>query len=71
MRANWWRWNEERPEWFGEAWVNKLPNDFVPEDEEEQLRVQMIRKKGRLERQTSSTSSRVLVPVDNKQLPMQ
>ena len=30
--GNWWRWVEEKPLWFSEAWVKMVPDDFVPDD---------------------------------------
>ena len=44
--GNWWKWAEEKPEWFSEAWLAKLPDDFVPDDED-QAKLEVIRKKGR------------------------
>jgi len=35
--GNWWRWVDEKPIWFDEAWVNKVPKDFVPEDVDQAL----------------------------------
>jgi len=43
---NWWRWMEEKPDWFTEAWVKKLPDDFIPADDDE-VKLEAIRKKGR------------------------
>jgi len=31
---NWWRWEEERPAWFTEAWIAKVPPDMIPEEAE-------------------------------------
>jgi len=28
--ANWWRWEEDRPEWFTVSWVAKVPDDMIP-----------------------------------------
>ena len=30
--GNWYRWVEEKPAWFTEAWVAKVPKYFIPED---------------------------------------
>jgi len=43
---NWWRWQEEKPKWMTESWLAKLPDDFVPDDED-QAKLEVIRKKGR------------------------
>jgi len=45
--GNWYKWVEERPAWFTEAWVNKVPDDFIPDDED-QAKLADIRMKGRL-----------------------
>jgi len=42
---NWHRWKEERPEWFTEAWVSKVPPDFIPADED-QAKLEEIRRGG-------------------------
>jgi len=44
--GNWYRWVEEKPAWFTEAWVAKVPNDFIPEDED-QAALEKVRNKGR------------------------
>jgi len=43
---NWYRWVEEKPLWFTEAWLAKVPNDFIPEDEDQAM-LEEIRKKKR------------------------
>ena len=43
---NWYRWIDEKPLWFTEAWLAKVPTDFIPEDED-QSKLDEIRKKGR------------------------
>jgi len=30
--GNWWRWVEDKPLWFSEAFVSSVPDDFVPDD---------------------------------------
>jgi len=32
--GGWWRWQEEKPEWFTLAWQRKVPQDFLDWDEE-------------------------------------
>jgi len=44
--ANWYRWVTAKPAWFTEAWVFKLPEDFIPDDED-QARLEEIRQRGR------------------------
>ena len=44
--SNWHRWVDEKPLWFTEAWVNKVPYDFIPDDED-QAKLEVIRKNGR------------------------
>ena len=44
--SNWYRWVEEKPLWFKEAWINKVPDNFIPEDED-QAKLEAIRKRGR------------------------
>jgi len=41
---NWYRWIDEKPLWFTEAWLAKVPTDFIPEDED-QAKLEEIRKK--------------------------
>jgi len=52
--TNWYRWVDEKPLWFTEAWLAKLPKDFIPEDED-QAKLEEIRKKGR--RRSSSAEA--------------
>ncbi|GMH81378.1 hypothetical protein TL16_g08911 [Triparma laevis f. inornata] len=42
---NWDRWEEERPAWFTDAWVECVPNEFIPFD----WRVKYKKTKGRVE----------------------
>jgi len=32
VQANWWRWEEEKPEWFTESWIAKVPPDMIPSE---------------------------------------
>jgi hypothetical protein len=32
--ANWWRWKREKPEWLTEALIGKIPDDFIPKEED-------------------------------------
>ena len=32
---SWWRWDEEKPEWFTESWIAKVPLDFIPKEAKE------------------------------------
>jgi len=36
VQAGYWRWVEEKPLWFTEAWISKVPEDFIPADEDQQ-----------------------------------
>ena len=42
---NWDRWEEERPTWFTDAWIECVPNDYIPYD----WRVKYNKTKGRVE----------------------
>jgi len=33
VAANWWRWNEEKPEWMTASWMGKVPEDFIPSEQ--------------------------------------
>ncbi len=30
MNANWAKWNEEKPEWFTPARIQRIPDDMIP-----------------------------------------
>jgi len=32
VQANWWRWEADRPEWFTESWIAKVPPDMIPSE---------------------------------------
>jgi len=32
MFNSWWRWEEEKPGWFTEAWIAKVPPDMIPSE---------------------------------------
>ena len=32
VAANWWRWKEEEPHWFTEAWIDKVPEEYIPSE---------------------------------------
>ncbi|GMH78487.1 hypothetical protein TrST_g4778 [Triparma strigata] len=42
---NWDRWEEEKPAWFTDSWIECVPNDYIPYD----WRVKYNKTKGRLE----------------------
>ena len=46
VQANWWRWKEEKPEWFSLAWQSKVPVDWIT-DVEERTRLDTVGEKGR------------------------
>ena len=32
VREGWWRWEADRPEWFTESWIAKVPADMIPSE---------------------------------------
>ena len=32
VRAGWWRWVDEKPDWMTESWIAKVPLDMVAEE---------------------------------------
>jgi len=46
VQANWWRWKEEKPEWFDLAWQSKVAKEWIT-DVEERERLDEERAKGR------------------------
>ena len=30
--ANWWRWEAEKPDWYQESWIAKVPPDMIPSE---------------------------------------
>ena len=34
VQVNWWRWKEEKPEWFDLAWQSKVPEEWITDVEE-------------------------------------
>ncbi|GMH86951.1 hypothetical protein TrST_g4851 [Triparma strigata] len=42
---NWDRWEEEKPEWFSDKWIEHVPNEYIPYD----WRVKYNKTKGRVE----------------------
>jgi len=32
VREGWWRWEAEKPEWFTESWIAKVPPDMIPSE---------------------------------------
>jgi hypothetical protein len=34
VQANYWRWKRDKPEWFTEKLIKKIPVNFIPEEEE-------------------------------------
>ena len=55
VQENSWRWIEERPAWFTEAWPAKVPADFNPLDED-QIKLEETRKRGGGRRPPSSAA---------------
>ncbi|GMH51051.1 hypothetical protein TrST_g8578 [Triparma strigata] len=50
---NWSRWEEEKPAWFTDAWVESVPNNYIPYD----WRVKYKKTKGRVDPQMRRRSS--------------
>jgi len=46
VQANWWRWKEEKPEWFDLAWQSRVPKEWIA-DAEARARLDEVREKGR------------------------
>ena len=44
VQENWWTWKEEKPDWFTDAWIAKVPDDFIPA-KEDRVALQMLRRK--------------------------
>jgi hypothetical protein len=44
VQKNWWTWKEETPDWFTDVWIAKVPDDFIPE-EEDRVALQKVRRK--------------------------
>jgi hypothetical protein len=44
VQENWWTWKEEKPGWFTDAWIAKVPDDFIPA-EEDRVALQKLRRK--------------------------
>jgi hypothetical protein len=45
VETNWWKWKDEKPPWFTEAWIARIPSDWIPS--ESQLDAAAIRAKMR------------------------
>ena len=46
VQANWFRWNEEKTEWFDLAWQSNVPKEWIT-DVEERARLDKARERGR------------------------
>jgi hypothetical protein len=44
VQENWWTWKEETPDWFTDAWIAKVPDDFIPA-EEDRVALQKLRRR--------------------------
>jgi hypothetical protein len=44
VQENWWTWKEEKPDWFTDAWISEVPDDFIPA-KEDRVALQMLRKR--------------------------
>jgi hypothetical protein len=47
VHENWWTWKEENPDWFTDAWIAKIPDDFIPA-EESRVALQEMRRRSSL-----------------------
>ena len=45
VQSNWWRWKEEKPEWMTDSWIAKVPKDWIPVEDKQE--VDVVRKKER------------------------
>ena len=45
VQANWWRWKEEKPEWFDLAWQSRVPEEWIA-DAEERAWLDKVKEKG-------------------------
>ena len=52
---NWDRWEEEKPAWFTDTWVQDVPNEYIPYE----WRVKYKKTKGRVEKRRRSTIAQV------------
>jgi len=46
VQANWFRWNEEKTEWFDLAWQSNVPKEWIT-DVEERARLDEVGENGR------------------------
>jgi hypothetical protein len=44
VQENWWTWKEEKPDWFTDSWIAKVPDDFIPAEEDRFVLQKMRRK---------------------------
>jgi hypothetical protein len=44
VQEGWWRWKEDKPGWFGDAWIANLPDDFIPEEVDRKVLEDMRRR---------------------------
>jgi hypothetical protein len=47
VQKNWGKWREEEPDWFTDAWIVKVPDDFIPAGEN-RVALQKLRRKSSL-----------------------
>lgn len=52
---NWERWEDERPSWFTDKWIESVPNEYIPYD----FRVKYKKTKGRVEMRRRSSLAQV------------
>jgi len=67
--ANWWRWEEEKPEWFTESWIAKVPPDMIPSDAKQaakDMRASARRRSSLGARVVAKEDGRRVYPVDKQ-----
>ena len=45
--VNWWRWEEEKPEWYSDSWRSQVPKEWIT-DAEERAKLDKVTESGRL-----------------------
>jgi hypothetical protein len=44
VQKGWWKWKDEMPGWFNDSWIAKLPDDFIPA-QENRVALQQLRRR--------------------------
>ena len=60
VQEGWWSWREEKPEWFSNAWIHKVPVAMIPKEElrvvSEEVNQSRKRKSGRKSKGTRAAA---------------